>query len=88
MTAAPPASASKILALIEDAESKYQSTLQGTYTTMSEKTYKNLRRALPLTRQKMDWDKVLGYRLGAELNSSKGMFSNSAATAAAAEDDE
>ncbi len=61
---------------------------------MGEKTFKGLRRALPLTRQKMDWDKacshfftllavlifppqVLGYKLGAELSSSKGVFGSS-----------
>jgi capping protein alpha len=42
---------------------------------MGEKTFKALRRALPLTRQKLDWDKVVGYRLGAELAASKGGFS-------------
>lgn len=69
--------ASKIIALIEDEEGKYQISLNDTYQEMGEKTFKGLRRALPLTRQKIDWDKVLGYKLGAELSSSKGMFGNS-----------
>ncbi|KAF9481209.1 F-actin capping protein, alpha subunit [Pholiota conissans] len=59
--------ASKILALIEEEERKYQVSLNETYQEMGEKTFKGLRRALPLTRQKLDWDKVLGYKLGAEL---------------------
>ena len=33
-----------------------------------------LRRALPMTRSKLDWDRVLGYKLGAELTNSKGVF--------------
>lgn len=69
-------------------------SLNDTYQEMGEKTFKGLRRALPLTRQKIDWDKVccssvsysdadlyisqvLGYKLGAELSSSKGVFGNS-----------
>ena len=50
--------ASKIVALIEDEEGKYQISLNETYQEMGEKTFKGLRRALPLTRQKIDWDKV------------------------------
>jgi len=71
------AAASKILALIGDEESTYQQSLATSYQEMGEKTFKGLRRALPLTRQKIDWDKVTGYKLGAELSSSKGVFANS-----------
>ena len=46
------------MALIGEEEGKYQVSLNETYTEMSEKTFKGLRRALPLTRQKIDWDKV------------------------------
>ncbi|KAG5352918.1 hypothetical protein C0989_012155 [Termitomyces sp. Mn162] len=77
VTSTPSASASKILALIGDEEGNYQTSLNETYQEMGEKTFKGLRRALPLTRQKIDWDKVLGYKLGAELTSSKGVFGNS-----------
>lgn len=58
VTSSPSAAASKILALIEDEEGKYQTSLNDTYHEMGEKTFKGLRRALPLTRQKIDWDKV------------------------------
>ncbi|KAF8650162.1 hypothetical protein AX16_005396 [Volvariella volvacea WC 439] len=71
------AAASKVLALVEAEEGTYQASLNETYHEMGEKTFKGLRRALPLTRQKIDWDKVLGYKLGAELSSSKGIFGNS-----------
>lgn len=57
-TSNPSAAASKILALLEDEEGKYQTSLNETYHEMGEKTFKGLRRALPLTRQKIDWDKV------------------------------
>lgn len=76
-SAAPATAATKILALIAEEEGKYQVSLNETYTEMSEKTFKGLRRALPLTRQKLDWDKVTGYKLGAELSSSKGLFGGS-----------
>ncbi|KAJ7050518.1 F-actin capping protein, alpha subunit [Mycena amicta] len=76
-SAAAPAAAAKILALIEDEEGRYQMSLNDTYQEMGEKTFKSLRRALPLTRQKIDWDRVTGYKLGAELSSSKNMFGNS-----------
>lgn len=82
-SASAPSASSKILALIEDEEGKYQISLGDTYQEMKEKTFKGLRRALPLTRQKLDWDRVrlflhssmrffneiqvLGYKLGAEL---------------------
>jgi len=69
-----PASATKILALIEKEESEHQTALNDAFQDMSEKAFKTLRRALPLTRQKLDWDKVTGYKLGAELTASKGIF--------------
>ncbi|TFK52263.1 F-actin capping protein, alpha subunit [Heliocybe sulcata] len=73
----PSTSAPKLVALIEDEEGKYQTSLNDAYTEMSEKTFKALRRALPLTRSKIDWDRVMGYKLGAELSASKGVFGES-----------
>jgi len=75
LQSSPIQSATKVLALIESEEGEYQTSLTETYQNMSEKTYKSLRRALPMTRSKMDWDKVLGYKLGAELSAGKGGFS-------------
>ncbi|KAF9242564.1 F-actin-capping protein subunit alpha [Melanogaster broomeanus] len=72
--ASPNTAASKIFALIEAEETRLQTSLNESYHEMSEKAFKGLRRALPLTRQKIDWDKVLGYKLGAELTASKGAF--------------
>lgn len=93
VTSSPNNSASKVLALISQEESEYQTSLNEAYRDMGDKTFKGLRRALPMTRQKLDWDKVsgvlgsflvgltylqvLGYRLGAELAQSKGVFGSS-----------
>ena len=51
-------SAAKIIALIEAEESRYQASLNEVYQEMGDKTFKSLRRALPMTRAKLDWDKV------------------------------
>jgi len=72
--ASPNSAANKIFALIEAEETRLQTSLNESYHEMSEKAFKGLRRALPLTRQKIDWDKVMGYKLGAELTASKGAF--------------
>ncbi|KAH8114348.1 F-actin capping protein, alpha subunit [Phellopilus nigrolimitatus] len=74
---APKTVSEKIIVLIENEEGKYQTALNDAYQEMGEKTFKGLRRALPMTRQKLDWDKVLGYRLGAELTSSRGVLGGS-----------
>ena len=58
----PTASATKLLALIKEFEGGYQDSLSNTYHEMGEKSFKSLRRALPLTRQKLDWDKVSSSR--------------------------
>ncbi|KAI0693957.1 F-actin capping protein alpha subunit [Cytidiella melzeri] len=65
-------SASKIFALVKAEETKYQTSLNESYQDMGDKTFKGLRRALPMTRAKLDWDKVLGYKLGAELSGAGG----------------
>ncbi|KAI6147400.1 F-actin-capping protein subunit alpha [Pisolithus tinctorius] len=77
VNAEPSSASSKILALIDVEESRLQTSFNDAYHEMAEKTFKGLRRALPLTRQKIDWDKVLGYKLGAELTAGKGVFASS-----------
>ncbi|CAG8491075.1 1414_t:CDS:2 [Acaulospora colombiana] len=42
---------------INKAEHEFQSALNEAYVELSENTFKGLRRALPLTRHKLDWDK-------------------------------
>ncbi|CAE6519829.1 unnamed protein product [Rhizoctonia solani] len=73
-TGLTPSSAPKILAIIGEKEGEHERALSDAYADLGEKSFKSLRRALPLTRQKLDWDKVLGYKLGAELAASRGAF--------------
>ena len=48
-------------------EKKYQEELNRGFTNLSEGAFKGLRRQLPVTRQKIEWDKVASYRLGQDI---------------------
>ncbi len=61
------ASASAIVKEIAAFEKKYQEELNRGFTTLSEGAFKGLRRQLPVTRQKIEWDKIAGYRLGQDI---------------------
>ncbi|GJJ68825.1 capping protein (actin filament) muscle Z-line, alpha [Entomortierella parvispora] len=54
--------------LIAAAELKYQTALNESYRDLADDTFNGLRRALPYTRTKVDWNKILTYRIGAELS--------------------
>lgn len=65
-------SASAIISKIASAERDYQEELNRAFSRMAEEAFKGLRRQLPITRQKVEWEKVGGYRLGQDIAGGKG----------------
>jgi len=47
-------------------ELEYQNALENSYNTMGETTFKALRRVLPVTREKVKWEKIGNYKVGSE----------------------
>jgi len=64
--ATPAATATELFKTIGKAEADFQAALDRSYETMNENTFKALRRILPITRTKIDWEKIHKYKLGVE----------------------
>lgn len=52
------ATASQIVKAISQAESAYQTAVNSAYMELGDSTFKQLRRALPVTKQKIDWNNI------------------------------
>ena len=59
--------ADKIYWKIRDNEDAVQVSLNESYARLTDQALKRLRRQLPVTRTKMDWNKFCGYKLSTEL---------------------
>ncbi|KAI4122062.1 MAG: hypothetical protein LQ338_006019 [Usnochroma carphineum] len=59
--------AAEVLRKVEGVEKGYQEELNKGFGRLSEGEFKGLRRQLPVTRQKVEWEKVGGYRLGQDI---------------------
>jgi hypothetical protein len=66
-TSLPSATATAITKEIANVERKYQEELNKGFGSLGEGAFKGLRRQLPITRQKIEWDKIAGYRLGQDI---------------------
>ncbi|KAI9826554.1 MAG: F-actin-capping protein subunit alpha [Thelocarpon impressellum] len=62
-----PASASEVIRLLASTEKKYQEELNRAFASLSEGAFKGLRRQLPVSRQKIAWEKIATYRLGKDI---------------------
>jgi capping protein alpha len=48
-------------------EQEYHTALEHSYNTMGETTFKALRRVLPITRERIKWEKIKNYRIGTDV---------------------
>lgn len=56
-------SASEIARQVGIVEKKYQEEMNRAFAALAENAFKGLRRQLPVTRQKVEWEKISGYRV-------------------------
>ncbi|KAJ1498935.1 F-actin-capping protein subunit alpha [Coelomomyces lativittatus] len=61
------ASVSQVFKEISTAENQCQSNINKFYSEMEQTSFRNLRRALPVTKSKMDWHKIGTYKISSSL---------------------
>lgn len=66
-TASVSGSGVNVVREIAALEKTYQEELNKKFLALSEGAFKGLRRQLPVTRQKIEWEKVASYRLGQDI---------------------
>lgn len=59
--------AANVIGCIKKIEQDYHAKLELSYATLSDTTFKALRRILPITRTKVEWPKIQSYRVGGDL---------------------
>ncbi|GAA5897831.1 hypothetical protein JCM6882_005090 [Rhodosporidiobolus microsporus] len=60
----PQPSAEAVLAALKASETSFQRQLSATYENLADEGFRSLRRALPKTKSKINWDAVGGMRIG------------------------
>ena len=65
-TSDPAASAAAVVKAVTTVEQNFHQALDASYNIMGETTCKALRRALPISGQKINWNLIHTYRVGSE----------------------
>lgn len=60
--------AQNVIKAISKIEQVFEQSLDTSYVTMGDNTFKALRRALPMNKQKINWNLIHGYRLGNDVS--------------------
>eukprot|EP00842_Homolaphlyctis_polyrhiza_P004836 jgi/Hompol1/5353/HPOL_001468-RA len=65
----PSAFAAAVVKQITKHETEFQMSLNDKHNSLATDTFKSLRRVLPITRTKVEWQSILSYKVGSELAS-------------------
>jgi len=68
---APDAVATAAFKAIAKGEQSFQQALEASYATMGDTTFKALRRHLPITRARINWNQIRAYKFGNEMGKEK-----------------